>query len=160
MNANQYLFFSFFFLLPRFHEYGKSPSPSSSIGSSNSGSGRSSFESRVPDIATVPDHDSSKAREVGPSSCGPQHLPGPQDYTGVLNMSVAQASKPGVIGHHIYNPYSTEQPLGQWGGPGPSQYPPPHHLTTDYTTQAVHHSYHHGNVAEWSQYPLFSYSCW
>uniref|UniRef100_A0A3P8Q483 T-box domain-containing protein n=1 Tax=Astatotilapia calliptera TaxID=8154 RepID=A0A3P8Q483_ASTCA len=144
----------------RFHEYGKSPSPSSSIGSSNSGSGRSSFESRVPDIATVPDHDSSKAREVGPSSCGPQHLPGPQDYTGVLNMSLAQASKPGVIGHHIYNPYSTEQPLGQWGGPGPSQYPPPHHLTTDYTTQAVHHSYHHGNVAEWSQYPLFSYSCW
>ncbi|CAI5650989.1 unnamed protein product [Oreochromis niloticus] len=55
---------------------------------------------------------------------------------------------------------NTEQPLGQWGGPGPSQYPPPHHLTTDYTTQAVHHSYHHGNVAEWSQYPLFSYSCW
>ncbi|XP_056232407.1 T-box transcription factor 16 [Seriola aureovittata] len=146
----------------RFHEYGKSPSPSSSIGSSNSGSGRSSFESRVPDVATVPDHDSSKPRthETGPSPCGPQHLPGPQDYTGVLNMTMAQAGKPGVIGHHIYSPYSAEQPLGQWSGPSPAQYPPPHHLTADYTTQAVHHGYHHGNVAEWSQYPLFSYSCW
>ncbi|KAM8760753.1 T-box transcription factor 16 isoform 1-T1 [Acanthopagrus schlegelii] len=147
----------------RAHEYGKSPSPSSSIGSTNSGSGRSSFESRVPDVATVPDHDSSKQRphEVGPSSCGPQHLPGPQDYTGVLNMTMAPAGKPGVIGHHIYSPYSAEQPLGQWSGPGPAQYPPPpHHLTADYTAQAVHHGYHHGNVAEWSQYPLFSYSCW
>lgn len=149
-------------LLCRFHEYGKSPSPSSSIGSSNSGSGRGSFESRVADVATVPDHDSSKPRthEIGPSPCGPQHLPGPQDYPGVLNMTMAQAGKPGVIGHHIYSPYGAEQPLGQWSGPGPAQYPPPHHLTADYTTQAVHHGYHHGNVAEWSQYPLFSYSCW
>ncbi|KAM3867926.1 T-box transcription factor 16 [Diretmus argenteus] len=156
----------------RFHEYGKSPSPSSSVGSSNGGSGRTSFESRVPDVATVPDHDSSKSRtahEMGPSPCGPQHLPGHhQDYPGVLNMSVTPAGKPGVLGHPIYSPYSSEQPLGQWSGPGPAQYhhhpppppPPPHHLTADYTTQAVHHGYHHGNVAEWSQYPLFSYSCW
>uniref|UniRef100_A0A665UC01 T-box-containing protein TBX6L-like n=1 Tax=Echeneis naucrates TaxID=173247 RepID=A0A665UC01_ECHNA len=146
----------------RFHEYGKSPSPSSSIGSCNSSVGRSSFESRVPDVATVPDHDSSKSRlhETGPSPCGPQHLPSPQDYPGVLNMTMAQAGKPGVISHHIYSPYSAEQPLGQWSGPGPAQYPPPHHLTADYTTQAVHHGYHHSNVAEWSQYPLFSYSCW
>lgn len=152
----------FFFFLLRFHEYGKSPSPSSSIGSSNSGSGRSSFESRVPDVATVPDHDSSKPRthEVGPSACGPQHLPAPQDYSGVLNVTMTQAGKPGVIGHHIYSPYGAEQPLGQWSGPGPAQYPPPHHLAADYTTQAVHHGYHHGNMAEWSQYPLFSYSCW
>ncbi|XP_054629550.1 T-box transcription factor 16 [Dunckerocampus dactyliophorus] len=140
----------------RFHEYGKSPSPSSSVGSSTSGSGRSNFESRVPDVATVPEHDSSKPRthEVTPSPCIPQ------DYPGVLNMSMAQAGKPGVIGHHIYNHYSAEQPLAQWSSSGPAQYPPPHHLTADYTTQAVHHGYHHGNVAEWSQYPLFSYSCW
>lgn len=149
----------FFF---RFHEYGKSPSPSSSIGSSNSGSGRNSFEPRVPDVATVPDQECSKARthDITPSSCGPQQLPGPQDYTGVLNMSMTQTSKPGVIGHHLYTPYSSEQPLGQWSGPGPAQYPPPHHLTADYTTQAVHHGYHHGNMAEWSQYSLFPYSCW
>ncbi|XP_047237202.1 T-box transcription factor 16 isoform X1 [Girardinichthys multiradiatus] len=138
--------------LYRAHEYGKSPSPSSSIGSSISGSGRRSFESRVPEIASVPDHDLSKP---GPSNCGPQHLAGPQDYR-----AMAQAGKSGVISHHIYNPYSTEQPLGQWSGPGSAQYAPPHPLTADYTTQAVHHSYHHGNVGEWSQYPLFSYSCW
>uniref|UniRef100_A0A8C2ZVZ6 T-box transcription factor 16 n=1 Tax=Cyclopterus lumpus TaxID=8103 RepID=A0A8C2ZVZ6_CYCLU len=121
-----------------------------------------SFESRVHDVATVPDHDPSKPRthEVGPSPCAPQPLAAPQDYTGVLNMTMAQAGKPGVISHHIYSPYSAEQPLGQWSGPGPAQYPPPHHLTADYATQAVHHGYHHGNVAEWSQYPLFSYSCW
>ncbi|XP_069562875.1 T-box transcription factor 16 [Brachyistius frenatus] len=148
--------------LYRFHECEKSPSPSSSIGSSNSRSGHSSFESRVPDVATIPDHDSSKPRmhEIFPSHCGPQNLPAPQDYPGVLNMTMAQAGKPGVISHHIYSPYSAEQQLGQWSGPGPAQYPPPHHLTTDYTTQAVHHSYHHGNMTEWSQYPLFSYSCW
>lgn len=149
----------------RAHECGKSPSPPSSIGSSNSGSGRSRFESRVPDVATVPDHDSSKPRAheaAGPSHCSPQqHLPGPQDYGGALNMTVAQASKPGVLGHHIYSPYSAEQPLvGQWSGPGPAQYPPHHPLTADYTSQAVHHGYHHGNMTEWSQYPLFSYSCW
>ncbi|KAM6930796.1 T-box transcription factor 16 [Xenentodon cancila] len=146
----------------RVHGYGKSPSPSSASGGCNSGSGRSSFESRVPDVATVPDHESSKSRinEVALPHSGPQNLPGSQDYTGVLNMTMAQAGKPGVIGHHIYSPYGTEQPLGQWSGPGPSQYPPPHHLTHDYTSQAVHHGYHHGNVAEWSQYPLFSYSCW
>ncbi|KAM9823108.1 T-box transcription factor 16 [Syngnathus typhle] len=145
----------------RFHEYGKSPSPSSSVGSSASVSGRSSFESRVPEVA-VSDHDSSKPRtqEVAPTPCAPQHFPSSQDYPGVLNMTVAQASKPGVLGHHIYGPYGAEQPLGQWSGSGPAQYPPPHHLTADYTTQAVHHGYPHGNVTEWSQYPLFSYSCW
>lgn len=110
------------------------------------------------------DHDSSKARtqDMGSSasSCGPQHLAAPQDYTGVLNMTVAQAGKPGMIGHPIYSPYGTEQSLGQWSNAGPAQYPAPHHLNTDYTTQAVHHGYHHANMAEWSQYPLFSYSCW
>ncbi|XP_057688372.1 T-box transcription factor 16 [Corythoichthys intestinalis] len=144
----------------RFHEYGKSPSPSSSVGSNASGSARGSFESRVPDVV-VPEHDSSKPRvhEAAPS-CAPQPLPSSQDYPGVLNMSVAQASKPGVLGHHVYSPYGTEQTLGQWSGSGPAQYPTPHHLTADYATQAVHHSYPHSNVTEWSQYPLFSYSCW
>lgn len=145
--------------LSRSHEFGKSPSPSSSAGGST---GRPSFESRVPDVATVPEHEAPKpqALEMGPTSCAPQLPPGPQEYPGVLNMSMPPASKSGVLGHHLYAPYSTEQALGQWSGPAPGQYPPPHHLPAEYSTQAVHHGYHHSNVADWSQYPLFSYSCW
>uniref|UniRef100_A0AAY4DLQ1 T-box domain-containing protein n=1 Tax=Denticeps clupeoides TaxID=299321 RepID=A0AAY4DLQ1_9TELE len=151
----------------RFREYGKSPSPSSSSvssGGSSGASGRPSFESRVPDIATVPEpHASSKpaAHDMVPPSCAPQPPVGPQDYSGVFNMAMAQAGKSGVLGHHpLYAPYSTEQALGQWGGPAAAQYPGPHHLPAEYGAQAVHHSYHHGNMADWSQYPLFSYSCW
>ncbi|XP_036383944.1 T-box transcription factor 16 [Megalops cyprinoides] len=146
----------------RCHDYGKSPSPSSSVGSSGGSTGRPSYESRVPDVATVPDHDAPKplSLEPGPSSCAPQPVPGPQDYPGVLNMAMPPTSKPGVLGHHLYTPYGAEQALGQWSGPAPGQYPPPHHLPADYSAQAVHHSYHHGNMADWSQYPLFSYSCW
>uniref|UniRef100_A0A3P8WFY1 T-box transcription factor 16 n=1 Tax=Cynoglossus semilaevis TaxID=244447 RepID=A0A3P8WFY1_CYNSE len=124
------------------------------------GPGSPGPESRVPDVATVPDQDSIKPRQ--PHDLGLTHG-APQDYGSVLNMS----GKPGVVGHHIYAPYGAEQPLGQWSGQPPAQYPhqpPPHHhhhhLTADYAPQAVHHGYHHGNVAEWSQYPLFSYSCW
>lgn len=152
----------------RFQEYGKSPSPSSSsVGSSSGCRSRSSFESRVPDVATVPDqHTSSKppAPEFGLPPCPPHPSAGHQDYAGVLNMAITQA-KPGMLGPHpLYTPYSTEQSLGQWSGAASTQYPPPppphHHLPTEYSTQAVHHGYHHGNVGDWSQYPLFSYSCW
>ncbi|XP_066545229.1 T-box transcription factor 16 [Amia ocellicauda] len=151
----------------RFHEFGKSPSPSSSTASTSSG-GRPSFESRVPDVATVPDQDAKPSSlEMLPSSCPPSLPTGhatPQDYTGVLNVAMAPPpTKPGVIGH-MYNPYTTEQALGQWNGPPHSQYGssayPGHHLPSDYSAQSMHHGYHHGNMAEWSQYPLFSYSCW
>ncbi|XP_051951009.1 T-box transcription factor 16 [Xyrauchen texanus] len=154
----------------RFHEYHKSPPPSSSSVASSGGCGsgsRSSFESRVPDVATVPEHDSSSkpsAPEFSHPTCPPHSSAVQQDYTGVLNMAIAQA-KPGMLGHPpLYTPYSTEQSLGQWSGAASSQYtphpPPHHHLPTEYSTQAVHHGYHHGNVGDWSQYPLFSYTCW
>ncbi|NP_571133.1 T-box transcription factor 16 [Danio rerio] len=153
----------------RFHEYGKSPSPSSSSsvgGSSACGSaGRPSFESRVLDVATVPDTDSSSKPSSAPEFSLPPHpSAGHQEYAGVLNMAITQA-KPGMLGTHpLYSHYSTEQSLGQWSGAAASQYPPPppphHHLPTEYSSQAVHHGYHHGNVGDWSQYPLFSYSCW
>ncbi|XP_030643053.1 T-box transcription factor 16 [Chanos chanos] len=155
----------------RFHEYGKSPpssTSSSSVGSGASVCGRSvrgSFESRVPDVATVPIHEASgklPPHEIAATHPAPQA--GHQDYTGVINMSMAQ-SKTGVLGHHpLYATYGAEQALGQWGGQHPAQYPPPppppHHLPADYAAQTMHHGYHHGNVSDWSQYPLFSYSCW
>ncbi|CAL8249870.1 unnamed protein product [Boreogadus saida] len=160
----------------RFHGYGKSPSPTASVASSHSSASArgGAFESRVPDVATVPDHDAAKPRPPPHHPHHPHHHPhphhhhhetgasvpcglplgaAPQDYPGgVLNMSLppqvshAKAPPPpGVLGHHaIYSPYgaaaAAEQSLGH--------------------SQAMHHGYHHGNVAEWSQYPLFSYSCW
>lgn len=145
----------------RFPDYNKSPSPTST--SMNSSAGRTNFESRVPDIATVPEQDS-KATDLAVPQCLPPATAGVQDYAGVLNVAVAQA-KPGMLGHHaIYAPYSADQPLSQWSGASSAQYPSHphhhHHLAADYGTQAVHHGYHHANMADWSQYPLFSYSCW
>lgn len=145
----------------RFPDYNKSTSPTSS--SMSSSAGRSSFESRVPDIATVPEQDS-KVTDLVVPQCPPPATAGVQDYAGVLNVAVAQA-KPGMLGHHaLYAPYSTDQTLSQWSGTSSAQYPSHphhhHHLAADYGTQAVHHGYHHANMADWSQYPLFSYSCW
>lgn len=129
----------------------------------SSTAGRSSFESRVPDIATVSEQDSKTTDLVVPQ-CPPPATAGVQDYAGVLNVAVAQ-TKPGMLGHHaLYAPYSADQPLSQWSGTSSAQYPSHphhhHHLAADYGTQAVHHGYHHANMADWSQYPLFSYSCW
>ncbi|KAG8010805.1 T-box-containing protein TBX6L, partial [Nibea albiflora] len=43
-------------------------------------------------------------------------------------------------------------------------HPPPHPLATaEHNAQQhgyYHHPHHHSHVADWSQYPLFSYSCW
>ncbi|KAF3851016.1 hypothetical protein F7725_012788 [Dissostichus mawsoni] len=137
----------------RVHDFGKPPSPPQR--------GQQPQRVRTQQLR-VPSprrrHGARPRRLKAPHTRAP---PGPPGLPRVLNMSMAhQAGKPGVIGHHLYSPYGPEQPLGQWSNPGPTQYPPPHHLTADYTTPAVHHGYHHGNVAEWSQYPLFSYSCW
>nr|XP_019937443.1 PREDICTED: T-box-containing protein TBX6L-like isoform X2 [Paralichthys olivaceus] len=40
-------------------------------------------------------------------------------------------------------------------------HPPPHTLSTaEHGAQQQPTYHHHGNAADWSQYPLFSYSCW
>uniref|UniRef100_H3AYB4 T-box transcription factor 16 n=1 Tax=Latimeria chalumnae TaxID=7897 RepID=H3AYB4_LATCH len=109
------------------------------------------------DVATVPDQDVKPSQEnIGPLPTGPQT---PSDYAGVLNVAVGATGKPGVISH-MYNPYGTDQGLSQWGAShgqyGPVGYS---HLSVDYSTQGVS-GYHHSNTADWSQYPLFSYSCW
>ncbi|XP_039628040.1 T-box transcription factor 16 isoform X3 [Polypterus senegalus] len=150
----------------RFHGFGKSPSPSSTTSSQSSR--RPSFDSRPSDVATVPDQDNKNSSlDTMPSSCPVSLAPAPnthQDYAGMLNMALAPApNKPGVISH-IYNHYGAEQSLTQWNGPPHSQYgsssfSAPHH-PSEYSTQSMHHGYHHGNMADWSQYPLFSYSCW
>ncbi|XP_062855380.1 T-box transcription factor 16 [Trichomycterus rosablanca] len=147
----------------RFSDYSKSPSSSSS---SMVIVGRNNYESRVPDVATVPEQENkTSVPDMAVPQCPPAATAGVQDYPGVLNVAVAQAAKPGMLGHPaLYAPYTADQPLGQWSGTSSAQYPPHphhhHHLAADYSTQAVHHGYHHANVPDWSQYPLFSYSCW
>nr|XP_046231961.1 T-box-containing protein TBX6L-like [Scatophagus argus] len=46
----------------------------------------------------------------------------------------------------------------------PPVHPPPHPLATaEHSAQQnvyYHHPHHHSHAADWSQYPLFSYSCW
>ncbi|XP_041084684.1 T-box-containing protein TBX6L-like [Polyodon spathula] len=152
----------------RFHDFSKSSSPPSPPSSGSQSSGQPSFKSQPLDVATVPDQDVKPAHlEPMSSSCPPSLLlahHAPQDYAGVLNVAmVPPATKPGVISH-LYNHYTAEQGLGQWNGPPHSQYGssgyPAHHLPSEYSAQSMHHGYHHGNVADWSQYPLFSYSCW
>ncbi|XP_023682801.1 T-box transcription factor 16 [Paramormyrops kingsleyae] len=142
----------------RVHGYGRSSSSSSSVGSIT---GRPGYESRVPDVDEAPK--AHPSLDMG-SALSTSQLPtsSPQDYTGALNVAVTPTGKPAMLGHTLYTPYGAEQALGQWGGPTPGQYPAPtaHHLPAEYSAPAMHHGYHHGNIADWSQYPLFSYSCW
>uniref|UniRef100_A0A674J6B3 T-box-containing protein TBX6L n=1 Tax=Terrapene triunguis TaxID=2587831 RepID=A0A674J6B3_9SAUR len=113
------------------------------------------------DIATVPEQDSKQLSE-GFTNLPTLHppLPPPQDYTGVVNMAVDSAGKPGTRGP-MYNPYGTEQGLGQWMVPSHSQYRAMSYspFSTDYNTQGAS-GHAHGSMADWSQYPLFPYACW
>uniref|UniRef100_A0A8C3TF03 T-box domain-containing protein n=1 Tax=Chelydra serpentina TaxID=8475 RepID=A0A8C3TF03_CHESE len=113
------------------------------------------------DIATVPEQDSKQLSEGFTNlPTLPPPPPPPQDYTGVVNMAVDSTGKPGARGP-MYNPYSTEQGLGQWMVPSHSQYRAMSYspFSTDYNTQGAS-GHAHGNMADWSQYPLFPYACW
>lgn len=113
------------------------------------------------DIATVPEQDSKQLSEGFTNlPTLPPPLPPPQDYTGVVNMAVDSAGKPGARGP-MYNPYGTEQGLGQWMVPSHSQYRAMSYspFSTDYNTQGAS-GHAHGSMADWSQYPLFPYACW
>ncbi|XP_063067183.1 T-box-containing protein TBX6L-like [Engraulis encrasicolus] len=132
----------------RSHDYRQLPSPS------DSGLGRHHYDSSV-DVATVPDRELSSSSTLAPSS---------------------SKGKPGLVPPAVYSHYP-EQPCGQWSGGGipTTQYPPttatassstaptynhhPHRLVMEHGVPP-HPGRHHGNMTEWSQYPLFSYSCW
>uniref|UniRef100_A0A3B4Z4M1 T-box-containing protein TBX6L-like n=1 Tax=Stegastes partitus TaxID=144197 RepID=A0A3B4Z4M1_9TELE len=68
-----------------------------------------------------------------------------------------------------YQPYRSVEfarfpfPTGDVDGTQTLLHPPPHPLSTA-EHGAQQHGYHHGSssssTADWSQYPLFSYSCW
>ena len=111
------------------------------------------------DVATVPEREVTRSH-ISVNMGTPQGRP--LDYSVPSHMPLASKNKHGLAAPPMYGHY-TEQPYGQWNGTIPTQYPTstynhPHRLTAEHG--GPHHSHHHGNVSEWSQYPLFSYSCW
>ncbi|XP_029474925.1 T-box-containing protein TBX6L-like [Rhinatrema bivittatum] len=61
-----------------------------------------------------------------------------------------------------YNPYSADPSQPQWVSPSQNQYRAVAYspaFTVDYNSQGSS-GHPHGSLAEWSQYPLFPYSCW
>uniref|UniRef100_A0AAY3ZW08 T-box domain-containing protein n=1 Tax=Denticeps clupeoides TaxID=299321 RepID=A0AAY3ZW08_9TELE len=140
----------------RSQDFPRLQSPSSSEASIE----RRSYESQFADVATVPDEEVTRppmTTGMGPSQCPPL------DYSPSTSLPTASKSKPSLRPHPVYGHYSTEHTLAQWPGGVPAQYsgpayPHPQHLAPEHSVP--HYGYHHGNVAEWSQYPLFSYSCW
>uniref|UniRef100_A0A8D0H2V4 T-box domain-containing protein n=1 Tax=Sphenodon punctatus TaxID=8508 RepID=A0A8D0H2V4_SPHPU len=144
----------------RFHDAGDmQPPPPRDIVAFNEFRGRP----HPLDIAMVPEHDAKQLSEGFtnlPPFPPPPLPPPPQDYSGVVNMAVDSAGKPGARGP-VYNPYGTEQGVGQWMVPSHSRYGAVSYtpFSTDYNSQGVS-GHAHGSMADWSQYPLFPYACW
>lgn len=115
------------------------------------------FEPISTDMAIVPEQDISRPL---PTSSASQRRA--LEFSMAHNIPGCSKSRAGISNHPIYAHYSTEQMLGHWSGALLGQYsspayPHPHHLMSEHN---LHQSgYHHGNVADWSQYSLYSYSC-
>ncbi|XP_043923913.1 T-box-containing protein TBX6L-like [Protopterus annectens] len=119
---------------------------------SNSESTGSDCREQVSDIAMVPEQ---TTKPVAQNDANPSAS---QNYLGAINVAMG---KPGAVGH-VYNAYGTEQGLNQWPTASHSQYTSAGYnsLPADYSIQNVASYPPHSSVADWSQYPLFSYSCW
>ncbi|KAI5096504.1 T-box-containing protein TBX6L, partial [Silurus meridionalis] len=117
-----------------------------------------SFESRSTDMATVPEQELSRTL---PSMSQGSSQNKAQDFSLTTNIGGHSKARPGMP---LYSHYNMEQPLGHWSGALAGQYssstysqPLPQHLMSEHS---IHPSgYHHSNMAEWSQYSLFSYTC-
>lgn len=116
------------------------------------------YECRSTDMATVPEQDIARplpSMNLGSSQSKALDVP--------MTTNTGGCSKPRP-GMRLYSHYNMEQPSGHWFGPLAGQYssstysqPQPHHLMSEHS---IHPSgYHHSNMAEWSQYSLFSYTC-
>uniref|UniRef100_A0A3P8Y4I6 T-box domain-containing protein n=1 Tax=Esox lucius TaxID=8010 RepID=A0A3P8Y4I6_ESOLU len=143
-------------------EYGRLPSPSSAVEVCES---RRSCEPHIPDVATVPGHETTKSDPLR-DGCHRHHpmVPNmPQDYKlSPVHLPLSSRTYPGPLGYSypLHGHYPTDPSMGQWGEGGavhyPGQYLPPLPFHTS-QTQTTNHSanqcggYHLGNtVAEWS----------
>ncbi|XP_047661698.1 T-box-containing protein TBX6L-like isoform X2 [Tachysurus fulvidraco] len=114
------------------------------------------YDSRSTDMATVPDQELSSPQS-SMSLCSSQRKA--LDFSMTTSIGGCSKSRSGLP---LYTQYNMEQPLGHIAGQYssstyPQPHPHPHHLMSE---RSIHPSgYHHNNMAEWSQYSLFSYSC-
>ncbi|KAM4634114.1 T-box-containing protein TBX6L-like [Polymixia lowei] len=155
----------------RFAEHSRLPSPSSGADDCH---GMRSFASPVvQDVATVPGHDQAdRADQAGHQQrAAPVQNPAAAPCQGSQLDGNAPAScktNPGVPGYPRYRhgSHQAEYGVGQWGeGEGGGQFtvhalahPAPHLLPAPEHGAHQHGYHHYSNAAEWSQYPLFSYS--
>ncbi|TSL04250.1 T-box-containing protein TBX6L [Bagarius yarrelli] len=133
----------------RTQEFGRMPSPSCT----DSQTDYQAFESKSNDMATVPEQMLSRPQPtISLDSSQRKAL----DFSMSTNIGGCLKDRPGMP---LYSQYTMEQPLGLWSGALAGQYttsvypqshPPPHPHPS---------GYHHSNMAEWSQYSLFPYSC-
>ncbi|KPP60189.1 T-box-containing protein TBX6L-like [Scleropages formosus] len=138
-------------------EFAKTPSPPG-LGS---GSVRSAFQRQGSNAAAVPEHRTPRAPTTMalPSASSSHAAVAPPPEHGAS----AHVARPSARPHPLYAPYGSESALGQWSGPGPSQYPHPpaaaaaRHVAGEYSGA---HSYTPGNMVDWGQHPLFSFPCW
>uniref|UniRef100_A0A4W5QLK7 T-box domain-containing protein n=1 Tax=Hucho hucho TaxID=62062 RepID=A0A4W5QLK7_9TELE len=113
-------------------ENGRLPSPSSIV---EDGEGRRSYESHIPDVATVPGHETRPGlvRDMGyhHHTLAPAM---PQDYrVSPVHLPMSSKTYPGHMGYSypLYGHYSTDQGMGQLAEGGTGQYSGPyfpHHL--------------------------------
>lgn len=142
--------------LSRAQDFRRLPSPPSAENSVD----RRHYDSSA-DVATVPDREVSRHHISATAGGAPQGRS--LDCTvPTSHMPLASKNKPGLATPPMYGHYA-EQSGGQWNGAMSSQYPSssynhPHRIMVEHGVP--HPSHHHGNVTEWTQYPLFSYSCW
>ncbi|XP_076019768.1 T-box-containing protein TBX6L-like [Genypterus blacodes] len=87
------------------------------------------------------EYDYSSEEQMVPASMAAQQAYRPVDYSRFPYPS-NEADMAHALGHHAPHPY-----------------PPAEHCTQQ-QQRAYHQQQYHGNTADWSQYPLFSYSCW
>ena len=164
-------------------EHSGLPSPVSVAGESD---GRRSYESHVPDVATVPEHNQGfrldLCREIDHQNQqrspvqSQAAMPVSQDYrpAPAVGMHVPFKTNAAIRGYPLYGHgyYPAEQGVSHGGEAEaagqyvvhPLTHPSLHSHAAAIPEHSSHQqrSYHHhgGNTAEWSQYPLFSYPCW
>uniref|UniRef100_A0A667WYM5 T-box domain-containing protein n=1 Tax=Myripristis murdjan TaxID=586833 RepID=A0A667WYM5_9TELE len=148
-------------------EYERLPSPSRGV---EDGDGQPSYESHVPDVATLAGYDrSSRFSLTRDAAHHQQHAV--QNQVVMPFFPPASIPTPPKVGYSIYG-HQAEQSARQWGdveaaghhaahthGHAPP-HPHPHPLAAGERGSQQCSYHHHGNQADWSQYPLFSYSCW